>query len=281
MSVVVQEFRPSPALAPFVLWYWEGVFNTEAAHQLSQRVIPSGYVELIIHLSAHHCHLPCPLGWTSSPDYTIIGLHSQPYEVHFPQQVNAFGIRFKPEGIQQVFGVPAAEFRSSYEDMALVLDQPFRQFCQHLQTATATSTRVRLTNSYLSRLAERNKATITYVSHAAELIRSTKGDIRINAIAHASNISLRQLERGFKAQLGVTPKHYLRLSRMNEVQRLLAEHGQLSFTELAYRTGYADQAHFIRDFRRLTGENPTIFVRESTQYLVNPTLEGQPLNSSG
>ncbi len=275
MSVQVHEYQPDPVLAPFVLWYWEGTFNTEDIREMSQRVIPNGYVELIIHLTDNHCHLPTQHGWSISPDYTIIGLYSQPYDVQFPQRVNTFGIRFKPEGIYHLFGVPAAAFKANYEDMALVMDKAFQEFCQKLKEAEHTHERIKLTNTYLLQMLGRQNDSPNYVHHAAELIRRTKGNIRIEALAEETNISLRQLQRQFKSQIGVSPKHYLQMARMNEVQRLLTGLKELSFTELAYHTGYADQAHFIRDFKRLTGEKPTIFVRESQQFLVNPTLKGR------
>lgn len=85
-------------------------------------------------------------------------------------------------------------------------------------------------------------------------------------------ISQRQLEREFKNKVGISPKRYLRITRMNEVHRLLEANEQLNFTEIAYRSGYTDQAHFIKDFKKITGERPTIFVKEREQFLVNTRL---------
>ena len=64
----------------------------------------------------------------------------------------------------------------------------------------------------------------------------------------------------------------MRLARLNEVNRLLEKHRQLDLAAVAYESGYADQAHFIRDFKHFTGEKPTAFVRERGQFIVNANM---------
>ncbi len=275
MELNVVEYKPSKNLSAFVEWYWEGSFNIRAANRISHLVIPNGYIELIIHLSDLHCDLFDTQSWSQSPDYTIIGLFSKPYEVQFGSHVKVFGIRFKPEGIYNLFGIPASKFVGSYEDMTLVLGREFREFCERLKEKQSTRNRIHHTEQYLFNSALRNKIQITYVNRAAELIRKTNGALRIEELSDKVCISLRQLEREFKDKVGMTPKQYLRISRMNEVQRILETNHSLSFTEIAHQSGYADQAHFIRDFKRIIGEKPTIFVRDRDQYIVNTKLAEQ------
>ncbi len=74
MSIKVKEYQPSEYLQPFVELFWEGDFNVTKEAVLKQRVVPNGFVELIIHLSDFHCDLPTGKHWSQSPDYTIIGL---------------------------------------------------------------------------------------------------------------------------------------------------------------------------------------------------------------
>ncbi len=274
MRVRVIEHSPSDYLRPFVSWYWEGDFNIGATGQLNQQVVPNGYVELIIHLSDGHCDLLGRQGWGPSPDYTIIGLYTRPYEVQFPTHVSVFGIRFKPEGIFNIFGVPAAAFKGEFEDMVMVLGNEFRSFCESLKESVTTTDKIMLTNHYLTQMAERNKIEMNYVNQAAELIRQAKGNLRIEELPQQVHISLRQLERTFKNQIGITPKHYLRIARMNEVHRLLQEKSCLNFTEVAHQSGYADQAHFIRDFKQITGAKPTVFLHNNQQFLIDATPGG-------
>lgn len=252
--------------------YWEGNFNDHTRHPLSLRIIPNGFVELIIHRTKLHCDLHYHHGWSQSPNYTIIGLYTQPYVVKFSSNVKVFGIRFKPEGIFNIFGVPASKFTGMYEDMSLVVGKMFNQFCEQLQDIKTSHERISFTEGYLFQTAQRNQINLNYVNRAAELIRQTTGPLKIEKLSSETCISLRQLEREFKDKVGITPKHYLRIARLNRVQQLLENQQRLNLTEIAHQSGYTDQAHFIRDFRNIIGERPTTFIKETSPYMVHPKL---------
>lgn len=268
MQNTIREYQPGFALKTYVECYWEGNFQLNLTAGESIQVIPNGYVEIIIHLNNLHCNLLHNEHWSQSPDYLILGLLTQPYEVRFSGTVNIFAIRLKPEGIYNIFGIPASEFKDGYEDLAMVLDVDFRSFCQALREERSTAGMVRLTDNYLTRTQEQNKLEYNYLNLAADMIRQ-QTEIRIAELSDKVYISQRQLEREFKKKLGVSPKHYLRIMRLNEVQRLLM-YQAYDLTSIAYHCGYADQAHFIRDFKDIMGESPRVFIKGDKQYLINP-----------
>ncbi|MCS4245451.1 transcriptional regulator GlxA family with amidase domain [Rhizobium sp. BIGb0125] len=76
------------------------------------------------------------------------------------------------------------------------------------------------------------------------------------AIARYCAISSRQLERLFRANLGQTIGQTFRNMRLNYGRYLLSG-GSLSVMEIANITGFADTAHFSREFRRAFGDTPT------------------------
>lgn len=270
MSVQIREHKPAEQLAPYVELFWEGDFNTTYEYKLRQQVVPNGYVELVIHLSERHCDLFKGNRWLRSPDYTVIGLYTRPYEVHFRDRVRVFGIRFKPEGIYNLFGIPASEFSESYEDMSLVLGAAFREYCSRLRESEKISQKLLLTQHYLVSQLKKNHSELTYVNRAAELIRKSDRFDKIDRLPEQVYISLRQLEREFKKKIGITPKRYMRISRLNEVHRKLEEKKEIEFTKIAFDCGYSDQAHFIRDFKSFMGVKPTIFIKEKNRFIVNP-----------
>ena len=270
MSVIVREFKPSPKTNQFVDLYWEGSFNMDKDPEISQRVVPSGYIELIIHITDWHCDLFKNGKWGQSPDYTLIGIYTKPYTVKFSDLVNTFGIRFKPDGFYNVFGVPVSEFKHTFDDMESLAGREFREFCSRLRDIDNTSYRIMLAEKYLRKKVEETNIDFGYLNRAAEIIRKTKGFIKIEELAKKSFISMRQLEREFVNKIGITPKMYMRISRLNEVNRVLESRRELKLTDVTYECGFSDQAHFIREFKNFTGETPKVFIKDKHKFMVIP-----------
>lgn len=109
-----------------------------------------------------------------------------------------------------------------------------------------------------------------YLNRAAEIIRKVNGNISINELSNKFYISTRQLEREFKQKLGISPKSYMKIARLNEVNRKIQNGERVDLTEISYSTGYSDQAHFIRDFKNFTGESPKVFLNKRDKFIVHP-----------
>lgn len=80
--------------------------------------------------------------------------------------------------------------------------------------------------------------------------------IAINSIAEAIGVPLRQIERGFRKELGVSPSTFYRNMRL-ERARWLLHHSGLSITQTAFECGFADTSHLTRSFKSHFRELPT------------------------
>jgi transcriptional regulator GlxA family with amidase domain len=76
------------------------------------------------------------------------------------------------------------------------------------------------------------------------------------ALARRLDVSRRQLERSFLRDLGIGPKMYARIVRLNTVLARLDEVERASAVDVALEAGYFDQPHLLRDFRLLAGRSP-------------------------
>ncbi|WP_251149964.1 helix-turn-helix domain-containing protein [Cellulosimicrobium sp. Marseille-Q4280] len=70
----------------------------------------------------------------------------------------------------------------------------------------------------------------------------------------AARCSVRTVERHFARAVGIAPRRVRQIERAREAVARLQE-GR-SIADVAYRLGYADQAHLTRDLKRLTGHTP-------------------------
>jgi AraC-like DNA-binding protein len=95
------------------------------------------------------------------------------------------------------------------------------------------------------------------VAAAVHSIRATRGSLRIDRLAGQIGLSQSALERRFRREIGASPKKFAALVRLRHVVRL--RRAGLSLTDIAHVAGYADQPHFIKDFKRFTGQAPESF----------------------
>jgi AraC-like DNA-binding protein len=91
-----------------------------------------------------------------------------------------------------------------------------------------------------------------------QVLRDVRRGVAVPALARSVGLSERQLYRRCLDAFGYGPKMLDRVLRLNlALERARAG---LSFAEVAVRTGYADQAHFTRDVKALTGVPPRILL---------------------
>jgi AraC-like DNA-binding protein len=87
-------------------------------------------------------------------------------------------------------------------------------------------------------------------------------DISLDELAQISQLSRYYLVRVFKAHTGVPPHAYLRQVRVRHAKTLLARGTDIA--EVALVTGFNDQSHLTRWFKRLWGYTPAQY-RNSLQ----------------
>jgi transcriptional regulator GlxA family with amidase domain len=92
---------------------------------------------------------------------------------------------------------------------------------------------------------------------ATELVRASGGRIRVEELAKTLTITTRTLERMFREHAGISPKKFIRLVRFqNILSQLRSGADSMNLAAFACEWGYADQSHFIRDFKSLMHAPP-------------------------
>lgn len=82
--------------------------------------------------------------------------------------------------------------------------------------------------------------------------------LSLEQIAAQSGISVRHLNRMFKAYYRTTPIAYLQNLRL-ERSRILLKHSDLPITQLSYECGFNDSNYFARQFARAYGLSPKAY----------------------
>lgn len=88
------------------------------------------------------------------------------------------------------------------------------------------------------------------------LERNVDSRLTVADMAAELKIGVRQLERVFRAELGMSPAAYARELRLRHAHQLLVETGR-PVSNVASEAGFADAAHFTRRYRSTYGITPT------------------------
>lgn len=130
-------------------------------------------------------------------------------------------------------------------------------------------------DSFLLSFLNRHKKTdlvhdgITAVSK--ELFNTTQL-LSVSQYAYKANMSIRNFERRFTEQVGVSPKFYIRLVRFNEVVKNKSMHPAKNWISVAHECGYYDQMHMIKDFKQFADSNPSDFFHKDAG-LTRPVID--------
>jgi AraC-like DNA-binding protein len=79
---------------------------------------------------------------------------------------------------------------------------------------------------------------------------------RVQEMAAQAGMPIRTLHSRIMQQVGLSPKRLLRIQRLHRVLAN-AQVRSVPWAQLAVTSGFADQAHMIREFHELLGESPT------------------------
>lgn len=89
-------------------------------------------------------------------------------------------------------------------------------------------------------------------------------DVTLNDLERVSGQDRWQLSRDFRSLLGASPYRYLLLRRLDKARQMMLD--GVSPSEAAYASGFADQSHFGRHFKRAFGLAPRAWVRAAQSF---------------
>ncbi|MBN8539068.1 MAG: helix-turn-helix domain-containing protein [Deltaproteobacteria bacterium] len=100
---------------------------------------------------------------------------------------------------------------------------------------------------------ERMKKALQYIADEFDK------NLAANSISQKAGLSVRNLNRLFLKELGMTPKQVLTSHRIQEAKKLLSK-GRMTVTDTAFEVGYSSVSQFISTFRKHTGQIPSAFL---------------------
>lgn len=257
-----QTFEPSQELDMLVKCYWTLESPKDESPE-RQTIVPDGCMEMIFHYGDLYKQYTGEGGSIIQPRCFVFGQLTQPLEIEPTGETGIFSVRFHPNGFLPFATIPIKAMENSAIPLEILFGNDGLQIGQEIVNAGSTVERVALVEAFLlNRLTDKDNID-RIVESVVETILTANGQLSIDELSRQSNINRRQLERMFSAAIGLSPKQLSRTIRLQATLKMLLSKKYTSLTELAYENEYYDQAHFIKDFKELTGLTPKEFYGNS------------------
>jgi AraC-like DNA-binding protein len=191
-------------------------------------------------------------------------LYTGPFtEVRSVPIFNAFDyfcIRFRPGRMPRVADITPGSLVNGWADLPKVLGTGVNELGERLIGGRGLKRKQKVIEDFFRRADIFSTLPKGPYMRIARAIEASRGMIRVDELAGQAGMSKRTLERMFREQAGITPKTFIRMVRFQHaVSRLRLDMPNSRLADFAYDCGYADQSHFIKEFRALTHRLPGSF----------------------
>ncbi len=175
--------------------------------------------------------------------------------------VGVIGVHFYPQSLPTLFGLSAIEMVNTKLEISEVLGYEGKTLEDKIMTASNNEQRISILCDFLETKVVKLSCNKQLLTSSIQTILEKRGEVRIDELVSSYSISQRQFERIFKDLTGFSAKKFSRIVRF-ESCLVQAFQVATSFTKLSYDLGYADQSHFIKEFKQFTGLNPKRYFSE-------------------
>ena len=259
---------PKDSLRPFVqqLWATEGA-GPAAVRAGRERMLPNGSLHLVLRLADRPLrvfrHGDDRVGFTVGTA-VIGGARSAAYLKDGSQPSPSVGAVLRPGAAALLIGAPATVFSGCHTPLEDVWGAgPVAELRERLWAAGSARRRLAVFEAALLARLPRLRGIDPLIVRAVSGLES---GLPVSRMVAESGHSHRYFTRRFTESVGLRPKTYGRLRRFGRVLERLAESNDRSLADLAAEQGYADQAHFNREFRDFSGLSPGAYRRLAPQF---------------
>lgn len=242
------QHEPEGELATIVKWFW--MIESEDRDTIEQKIIPDGYPEVVFH-SGDPYKINISGHWEQQGNRLLAGQIRKFFHLRNTGKSRMFAIKLQPWTVGTLFQANAADLLDQVIDLPQV--SPWNEISEVACDPGSFEQKCDLIGKKLIGIEPHFS---DQLKKAIELIIEQNGLLNIGDITTKTATTERTLERLFKIHVGLSPKRFCRIVRHAFIFRIVNEKPK-NWAEVAYRAGYYDQTHFIKNFKEFTGEDPS------------------------
>jgi AraC-like DNA-binding protein len=232
MSLIVEYVKPNPSISFFVESFW--MLHNESGEDKNVVILPDGRIDLFFSCSA-----------TEPFHVSLMGLSTQPERATIATGTLIFAVSFNLPATEYIFHrtieADKAEFLPvDFWDFSVDDLTDFNLFCKK-----ATQ---KIQDRFPADIDNRKQQLF-------ERLYASNGTVTVKALAEKVFWSSRQMNRYFNQQYGISLKAY------SDILRFHASFQHISEGKLFPELNFADQSHFIKAVKKLSGVSPSALHR--------------------
>jgi AraC-like DNA-binding protein len=268
-ALIFHDHTPAAPLGDHVqqIMYFKGY---QPGHS-TQRIVPDGTIYLIFELDGIPRHVLDNV--THEPLYQrtrawISGMHQDFLTIDAVANGEMYVIRFRAAGLYPFIGQDVDALNDRVESPEAWFGDGVFDFRERLLNAETAEEKIALGEEWLRGMFSEAHLPRPEVLQVEKAIRSDPG-MEMNSILgliEATALSRKHFATLFRRYIGLPPKQYQRVLRFNEIISAIHKQEKVEWAQIALGCGYYDQAHFIKEFKRFCGINPSDFISNYRDY---------------
>jgi AraC-like DNA-binding protein len=250
--------KPVDILSPYIDIFW--ICRAEVRANGRDRMLPTGTASLIVNLLEDEVRVYDSDTMALShrlEGASFEGVHKRTYVIDTAEQAYVAGISFHPGGAWPFMRCAQDELSNQHIPLRDIWGLDIASLRERMLLAPTPQAQLSVLENTLLESLQRPLNRHPAVSLALATIQRDPSGTRIARLSQQSSLSTRRVTRLFEQEVGLTPKLYARLLRFRQILRHAWQKDGIDWTELALSCGYADQPHFVRDFKAFSGFTPT------------------------
>jgi AraC-like DNA-binding protein len=240
----LSRYWPSADLAPFVEHFWIVRWDEPVPR----------VAETVPHPSIHMVLGPGSEG-------EIVGLMRTRFTRVLEGRGRVLGTKFRPGAFRPFVPFPVSKLTGRRVPLVRVFGPAGRRLAADVLRHDDDRRGIAIVESFLRARSPRADEAMALAGRAAARIADDRALTRVDDLAAELGTTVRRLQRLFAEYVGVSPKWVIRRYRLLDAVERVAAGTAIDWADLALDLGYADQPHFIRDFKTLVGRTPAEYVR--------------------
>lgn len=227
-----------------------------------EHVVPDGHLRLVFNFGDAPSTTDAP-GLVAG----VIGPTAAPSLVRLRGRMHAFSLTLRPGAATALLGVPAGELNGEALPLDAIWGREGEDLLEKLADERDDAGRARVLQRHLLQRLQglHRQQPARQVDEALRLLARTDAASSMADVAAQIGCGERRLQQLFHTHVGLPPRTWRRLLRLQSCLRRLRElkGGPPDWADLAADCGFYDQPHLANEFQALCGLSPTDYWRST------------------